>query len=75
MKVTIRGNNPVTSEQVKTVIDELNENYSEMGLKVKKMTIYVRFQDETGRTVEPQSNGMDIEHTFTFKDVVTKKDK
>lgn len=69
MKVTVKGNNPVTSEQVKTVIDTLNNDYEELGLKVKNMTLYVRFQNEFGETVEPRENGFEIERCFTFTKV------
>jgi len=40
MKVTIRGNNPVTGDNVKDIIDKLNEEYEPFGLKVKNMTCY-----------------------------------
>lgn len=53
MKITIRSDNPVTSEQVKDVIDKLNEDYFDLGLIIKNMTLYVRFQDATGKIVEP----------------------
>ena len=73
MKVTIRSDNPVTSEQVKSVIDQLNEEYLDIGLIVKNMTLYVRFQDSTGKTVEPQMDGCDIEKTITFRKTVSKR--
>ena len=38
MKVTIRGNNPITSEQFKQVIDSLNEEMAHLGIKVKMRT-------------------------------------
>ena len=69
MKVTINGNNPVTSDQFKSVIDHLNEEYAPLGLKVKNMTCYVRFTDETSQNVEPVQDGQKIEKTFTFKRV------
>lgn len=53
MKVTIRGNNPITSEQFKQVIDSLNEEMAHLGIKVKNMTCYIRFVDENGDIVEP----------------------
>lgn len=73
MKVTIRSDNPVTSEQVKGVIDKLNEDYSDLGLVVKNMTLYVRFQDKTGKTVEPQIDGCDIQREFNFRHTVSKR--
>lgn len=74
MKVTIRGNNPVTGEQVKKVIDNLNEEFREQGLKVKNLTCYIRFIDDEGKTVEPTKNDYEIEKTITFqreKDITT----
>lgn len=69
MKVTIRGNNPVTSEQVKNVIDNLNEEFGKQGLKVKNLTCYIRFVTEDGKTVEPTKNGYEIEKTITITQV------
>ena len=67
MKVTVRSNDNVTSNDVKNVIDSLNDEYKSMGLHVKNMTMYVRFADETGKTVEPTQNGNEIEAEFTIK--------
>lgn len=69
MKVTIRGNNPITSDQFKSVIDDLNKEYADLGIKVKNATCYVRFVDESGKTVEPMINGQQIERIFTFRRV------
>lgn len=69
MKVTIRGNNPITGDQFKSVIDDLNKEYADLGIKVKNMTCYVRFVDESGKTVEPMVNGQQIERIFTFRRV------
>lgn len=66
MKVTIQGNNPITGEEVKRVIDGLNDDFKEQRLKVKNLTCYIRFIDENGKTVEPMKNGHEIEKTFTF---------
>ena len=74
MKVTIRGNNPVTGEQVKKVIDNLNEEFGEHGLKVKNLTCYIRFIDENGDTIEPKIKGREIEKIITItqeKDITT----
>ena len=75
MKVNVRGNNPITSDQFKEVIDELNKEYGKQGLVVKNATLYVRFQDETDETVEPLYKGMEIEKTFTYKKIVGDNDK
>lgn len=67
MKVTIRGENPVTSEQFKGVIDKLNDYFD--GLKVKNMTCYVRFTDEIGDTIEPiDEYGNEKEINVSFKE-------
>lgn len=75
MRVDIKGNNPITSENVKCVIDDLNESYKDLGLKVKNLTMYVRFVNESGRIVEPVKNGVEVQQTYTFSDVIetTKK--
>lgn len=70
MRINIKGNNPITSEQFKKVIDDLNAEYAPMGLKVKNMTCYVRFVDENGTTVEPIKNGNEIIKDITFKAVI-----
>lgn len=75
MKVTIRGNNPITSEQFKSIIDTLNKDYSEHGLIVKNMTCYVRFINEEGKTVEPLEDGCQIERIFTINTVKETKQK
>lgn len=77
MRVDIKGNNPITSDQFKEIIDELNKEYGKIGLKVKNMTCYIRFEDENGTTVEPMINGCEIKRTFTLnikKEVSNKKD-
>ena len=75
MKVTIRGNNPVTPEQFKSVIEDLNSDYDKLGLVVKNMTCYVRFQDVQGNTLEPVLNGQEIERTFTLTKEIDASDK
>ena len=57
MRINIKGNNPITSEQFKKVIDDLNAEYAPMGLKVKNMTCYVRFVDENTRVLYLQPHG------------------
>lgn len=52
MRVDIKGNNPITSDQFKSVIDDLNERYKNIGIKVKKATMYVRFVNANGDNVE-----------------------
>jgi hypothetical protein len=74
MRVDIKSNNPVTSEQVKKVIDKLNEDYAHLGIVVKNLTMYIRFQDETGKTVEPLEDGQEIKRIHTFKSVIKTED-
>lgn len=52
MRVDIKGNNPITSDQFKFVIDDLNERYKNIGIKVKNATMYVRFVNANGDNVE-----------------------
>lgn len=66
MKVTIKGNNPVTSENVKKVMDSLNNEFGKNGMKIKNMTCYIRFVNEEGTTVEPLVNGEEIEKIYNF---------
>lgn len=75
MRVDIKSNNPITSEQVKSVIDKLNDDYSKLGIVVKNLTMYVRFQDESGQIVEPLENGHEIKRVHTFKSVINTEDK
>lgn len=67
MRVNISGNNPISGENMKWVIDELNKEYANLGLKVKNLTCYIRFQDEVGRTVEPLSDGLEIIKDINIK--------
>lgn len=48
MRVDIKGDMPITGENIKWVIDNLNEEYEKLGVKVKNVTCYVRFQNEQG---------------------------
>lgn len=66
MIAKIYGNNPVNGEDVKEVIDFLNNSYAGLNLQVKNMTCYIRMVDEFGEIeIEPSA---DAEvYTFTFK--------
>lgn len=67
MKVTIKGHNPVTGDQVKSVIDTLNDEFAGIGLKVKNLTCYIRFINEEGNLVEPVDKyGDTLDRTITF---------
>ena len=71
MKVKIYGND-LTPENFASVVERLNEDYKELGLRVKNCTCYFRFEDEMGKTVEPvYEYGGRIEQEFTFTRVKT----
>lgn len=65
MRVDVYSNE-FTGEVAKMAVDKLNEEYASMGLKVKNVTMYVRFEDETGATVDPRRNGIEIHKTMRF---------
>lgn len=76
MRVDITGNNPVTSENVKKIIDQLNSDFEDLGIKVKNLTMYVRFVDSEGKTVEPVGDaGRELRYTFNFTKTVNAKSK
>ncbi len=65
MKVKILGDN-LTSDNFKMVIDQLNQDYAPLGVKVKNATCYIRFVDENEDTVELTDKGVAIERSFKF---------
>lgn len=66
MKVKIYGNY-LTPENFASVVEKLNDEYKELGLRIKNCTCYFRFEDEMGKTVEPVNKyGENIEQEFTF---------
>ena len=67
MRVDIKGDMPITGENIKWVIDNLNEEYEKLGVKVKNVTCYFRFQNEQGELVEPTHNGIEIKKEFIIK--------
>lgn len=72
MKVTIRGTDPVTGDQVKQVIDELNERYMKHGVRVKNLTCYIRFINEDDENIDVVDEfGNSLEQTVTFKRTLT----
>lgn len=74
MRVDINGNNPIEPENVKRVMELLNEDYKDIGLKIKNLTCYIRFVDESGKVVEPTRNGNELRRTFTFTETVDLED-
>lgn len=63
MKVSIRGDN-VTPENIAAALAACERDH---GLKIKGATVYVRFEDNLGRTVEPLQDGHEITREFTFR--------
>lgn len=58
MKVTINGTG-VGPDAVCTILKDLESEY---GLKIRDLTMYIRFVDENGRTVDPKlpANGDEL---------------
>lgn len=63
MKVSIKGDD-VTPEKIAAALSACERDH---GLKIKGATIYVRFEDHLGRTVEPLQDGHEISREFTFR--------
>ena len=63
MKVSIKGDD-VTPEKIAAALAACERDH---GLKIKGATIYVRFEDHLGRTVEPLKDGHEITRVFTFR--------
>ena len=75
MKITIRGNNPITGDNVKSVIDDLTEEIEDRGITIKNMTLYIRFLNEEGKTVDlVDEDGESLSKTVTFNYVQTVKE-
>ena len=55
---------------MKHVIDNLNKEYEHLGIKVKNLTCYVRFQNEKGETIEPTYEGAEIRKKITIQHTV-----
>lgn len=70
MRIDIKGDNPITGDNLKYVIDNLNKEYEHLGIKVKNLTCYVRFQNEKGETVEPTFKGAEIKKEITIKHTI-----
>jgi hypothetical protein len=71
MRVTLRGD-MVKSENFKTIVDSLNEEFAPLGIRIKNATCYFRFVNEAGELVEPVDKyGNTIARTITFQRTVT----
>ena len=70
MRVDIKSNNCVTGEDLKHVINNLNKEFEHLGIKVKNMTMYVRFQNEEGEVVEPLKNNAEVRKEIIIKKTV-----
>ena len=70
MKLSVRSSAPVTGDQFKKIIDDLNEEFSPYGVKVKNMTCYIRFIDEAGETIDMVDRaGNSLERIVTFNKI------
>lgn len=64
MKITLKGDKPVTSDNFKTIIDMLNKEMGEKGWTVNNATMYIRFIDEDGHN--PEKYGEIVERVYRF---------
>ena len=72
MKITIKGNNPITGDNIKNVIDDLEKEVEDHGIIIKNMTLYIRFLNEEGKTVDlVDEYGESIARTITINTVQT----
>lgn len=62
MKINIRGND-ITPDKIASALASCEQQH---GLKIKGATIYVRFENEMGQTVEPLKNGEEFSRDFAF---------
>ena len=62
MRINIKGND-ITPEKIASALDSCERKY---GLKIKGATIYVRFENANGQTVEPLKDGEEFSRTFMF---------
>ena len=73
MKVIIHGEE-LTSDNFKYVIDSLNEEYKDLGIKVKDAICYIRFSDKNGKTIDNiVNNKCEIEKVFRFEKIMNLK--
>ena len=62
MKISFKGDD-ITPEKIAAALAACERDH---GLKIKGATIYVRFEDHLGRTVEPLQDGHEITREFIF---------
>lgn len=62
MRINIKGN-AVTPDAVAAALQTCEKEY---GLKIKSATLYVRFEDDLGQTVEPTQDGAEFVQDFVF---------
>lgn len=65
MKINIKGN-AVTPDRIAEALKTCEKDYN---LKVKNATIYVRFENDYGQTVEPLQDGSEVVRDFLFRKV------
>lgn len=75
MKITIRGDNPISGDDVKRVLDNLSEEVEEIGVTIKNMTLYIRFLNAEGKTIDlVDEDGDSISRTVTINTIKKMKE-
>jgi hypothetical protein len=69
MKVTVKGNNPITGDNIKYVFDKLNEEYKHLGVQIKNATCYIRLALENGEGKNVEIKDIP-ERTFVFTEKI-----
>ena len=70
MKVKVNGD--VTPKSIETVLKNIEKEY---GLKIRDLTMYIRFVDKNGRVVEPKLPANSSELVMTISKEDEKKDE
>lgn len=65
MKINIKGN-AVTPDRIAEALKTCEKDYN---LKIKNATLYVRFENDYGQTVEPLQDGSEMVRDFIFRKV------
>ena len=63
MRINIKGND-VSPEKIAAALTTCEKDYN---LKITGATIYVRFENDSGQTVEPLQNGEEFSRDFWFQ--------
>lgn len=65
MKVTIKGAN-LDGEQIGRLMDDMQDEFGEHGLRIKNMVCYIQFMDDALDVIEIEQNGNPIERVVVF---------